>query len=71
MEIGPFAWTRRIACGRDARVGIFTNPKVQVNNAPQRLIRIESGGKTLKFGVMIPDEQKTFIAEAVRRAVTG
>ncbi len=69
LEIGPFGWTRRIQCDRGARVSIQTNPNMQVNNAPQRLIHVECKGKTLKFGTMIPEMQKNFIAEAVRRAV--
>jgi hypothetical protein len=42
---------------------------VQVNQRPQRVILVETQGKKLKFGTMIPDEAKGFIAELVRRRI--
>ena len=68
LEIGPFGWTRRLACDRSARVSLRP-AKWQNNHTPQELIEVECQGKTLKFGSSIPGEAKAFIAEALRRTL--
>ncbi len=65
-EIGPIGWTRRLACDKSARVGI-RDSAVRHNNVPQKLIHVECQGNSLKFGAIIPEDSKTFIAEAIRR----
>jgi hypothetical protein len=65
-EIGPVGWTRRLVCDKSARVSIKASAWRQ-NNAPQNQIHVECQGNSLKFGAMIPDDRKTFIAEAIRR----
>ena len=65
-EIGPLGWTRRLACDKSARVSIRASAW-RKNNAPQNQIHVECKGNSLKFGAMIPDDRKTFIAEAIRR----
>ena len=70
MELGPIAWTRRLVCDRGAHVSLsLTN--ITVNNVHQRVIQVECQGQTLKFGAMMSDDAKNFIAEAVRRTLTG
>lgn len=69
-EIGFIGWTRRLACDRSARVSIQTT-RWQGNGGPQHAIQIECDGKVLKFGTTIPDESKVFLAEAIRRTLTG
>lgn len=68
LEIGPISWTRRLTCDRSARVSI-RSAKWQKNNVSQQLIQVECQGNTLNFGSPIPDEQKAFIAEALRRSL--
>lgn len=65
-EIGPIGWTRRLVCDKSARVSI-RDSAVRHNNVPQKVIHVECQGNSLKFGAMIPDDRKTFIAEAIRR----
>jgi hypothetical protein len=69
-ELGPIAWTRRLACDRSARVSLQMS-NTRVNNVPQRVIQVDCQGRTLKFGVMMSDDAKSFIAEAVRRTLAG
>lgn len=68
MEVGPIRWTRRLACDRSARVSVQTSTW-QTNGAPQRVIQVECQANSLKFGTTIPDDQKAFIAEALRRSI--
>lgn len=68
IEIGPFGWTRRLACDRSARVSIQASAW-QNNGAPQRVIQVDCQSNTLKFGAGIPDPAKAFIAEALRRTI--
>ena len=70
LEVGPFGWTRRIACDRSARVSMKL-ANYRTNNVPQSLIHVECQGNILKFGAMMPDEVKNFIAEATRRTLAG
>jgi hypothetical protein len=65
-EIGPIGWTRRLACDKSARVSL-RDSAVRHNNVPQKLIHVECQGNSLKFGAIIPEEGKKFIAEAIRR----
>jgi hypothetical protein len=67
-EVGPIGWTRRLACDKTARVAI-RQAKWTKNNQVQYHIQVDCSGSTLKFGSMIPDEPKHFIAEAVRRMI--
>jgi hypothetical protein len=69
LRMGPFVWTRRHIYDGTTRVSIYQSPSVRVNNQPQRVILVETQGKKLKFGTMIPEEPKTFIAEWVRRRI--
>ena len=41
----------------------------QRNGAPQQVIQVECQANSLKFGTTIPDDQKAFIAEALRRSI--
>lgn len=70
IEIGSLAWTRRLACDRSARVSLPLS-NTRVNDVQQRAIQVECQGQTLKFGVMMSDDAKSFIAEAVRRTLVG
>ncbi|MGA0845941.1 MAG: hypothetical protein ACO3RV_05310 [Luteolibacter sp.] len=70
MELGPFGWTRRILCDRDARVSIRQS-SWKKNNQVQYHIQVNSGDKTLKFATAIPQEPKSFIAEAIRRMIAS
>ncbi len=70
MELGPFSWKRRIACDKGARVSIRQS-SWKKNNQMQYHIQVESGGETLKFATGIPEEPKTFIAEAIRRMIVS
>jgi hypothetical protein len=65
-EVGPIGWTRRLACDKTARVSIKASAWRQ-NNVPQNQIHVECLGNSLKFGAMIPEDRKPFIAEAIRR----
>lgn len=65
-EVGPIGWTRRLACDKSARVSIKASAWRQ-NNVPQNQIHVECQGNSLKFGAMIPEDRKVFIAEAIRR----
>jgi hypothetical protein len=65
-EIGPIGWTRRLACDKNARVSIRASAW-RKNNVPQNQIHVECQGNSLKFGAMIPEDRKAFIAEAIRR----
>lgn len=65
-EVGPIGWTRRLACDKSARVSIRASAWRQ-NNVPQNQIHVECQGNSLKFGAMIPEDRKTFLAEAIRR----
>jgi hypothetical protein len=65
-EVGPISWTRRLACDKSARVSIKASAWRR-NNVPQNQIHVEYQGNSLKFGAMIPEDRKTFIAEAIRR----
>jgi hypothetical protein len=65
-EVGPIGWTRRIVCDKSARVSI-RDSVVRHNNVPQKLIHVECQGNSLKFGAMIPEDRKPFLAEAIRR----
>jgi hypothetical protein len=67
LELGPFAWTRRLAVDRGARVCLATS-EVRHNGQQQQAIQIDCQGKTLKFGTMMELEAKIFMAEALRRA---
>lgn len=69
LRLGPLGWTRRHVYDGTTRVSIYQSPSVQVNQRPQRVILVETQGKKLKFGTMIPDEAKGFIAELVRRRI--
>jgi hypothetical protein len=44
---------------------------VRVNNVPQQAICIDTNGKSLKFGTMIPQNPKTYIAAVTRQTVSG
>jgi len=66
MEVGPIRWTRRLACDRSARVSMKLS-SMRTNNVPQSLIQVECQGNILKFGTMLPEEVKNFIAELIRR----
>jgi hypothetical protein len=68
IEVGLLGWTRRLACDRSARVSLQTS-NWQKNGAPQRVIQVDGQQGTLKFGAMIPDDAKAFIAEALRRTI--
>lgn len=70
MELGPFGWTRRIACDKSARVSIRHSTSTK-NNQVQHHIHVDSGGKSLKFASAIPEKPKTFIAEAIRRMIAS
>jgi hypothetical protein len=65
-EVGPIGWTRRLACDKSARVSIKASAW-RKNNVPQNQIHVECQGNSLKFGAMIPEDRKAFIAEAIRR----
>jgi hypothetical protein len=65
-EVGAFGWTRRLACDKKARVSIKASAW-RKNNVPQNQIHVDCQGNSLKFGAMIPDDRKHFIAEAIRR----
>jgi hypothetical protein len=69
LKLGPIRWTRRHMYDPTSRVSIQESPNVRVNNAPQRLIQIETQGQKLKFGTAIPEEAKNFIAEVIRRTI--
>ena len=43
----------------------------QTNDVPKSVIQVECQGNILKFGAMLPDEVKSFIAEATRRTLAG
>ncbi|MES2996574.1 MAG: hypothetical protein V4733_07165 [Verrucomicrobiota bacterium] len=66
--VGPLGWTRRISCGKDARVSIRM-AKWRQDNQPVEQIVIEDDGKALKFGGGFPHETKRWIAEAVKRQI--
>ena len=68
LELGPLAWTRRLAVDRGARVCLATS-EVNRNGQRQQAIQIDCQGKTLKFGTMMELEAKIFMAEALRRAL--
>lgn len=68
-EVGPFGWTRRMACDKTARVGIKASAW-RKNNVPQNQIHVECQGESLKFGAMIPEDRKVFLAEAIRRMLS-
>jgi hypothetical protein len=70
MELGPFSWKRRIACDKGARVSIRQS-SWKKNNQVQYHIQVDSGGKTLKCASTLPEEPKTFIAEAIRRMIVS
>jgi len=70
MKVGPFGWTRRLSCDRSARVSMKLS-STRVNNVPQSLIQVECQGNILKFGTMLPEEVKNFIAELIRRTLAG
>jgi hypothetical protein len=65
-EVGPVGWTRRLACDKSARVSIKASAW-RKNNIPQNQIHVECQGNSLKFGAMIPEDRKTYLAEAIRR----
>jgi len=68
--VGPLRWTRRLPCDRTSRVSLQTT-SVRVNNVPQQAICIDTNGKSLKFGTMIPQNPKTYIAAVTRQTVSG
>ncbi len=68
--VGPLRWTRRLPCDRTSRVSLQTG-SVKVNNVPQQAICIETNGKSLKFGSLIPKDPKTYIAAVSRQTVAG
>lgn len=65
-EVGPVGWTRRLACDKSARVSIKASA-LRKKNVPQKQIHVECQGDSLKFGAMIPEDHKTYLAEAIRR----
>jgi hypothetical protein len=70
MELGPLSWKRRIACDKGARVSIRQS-SWKKNNQVQYHIQVDSGGDTLKCASTLPEEPKTFIAEAIRRMIAS
>jgi len=71
--VGPIGWTRRLACDRSARVSIKRSSKWMVgrSNVPESQIQVDCQGNILKFGTMLPEEVKNFIAELIRRTLAG
>lgn len=69
LKLGPLGWTRRHVYDGTTRVSVRVSPNTRVNNQPQQLIVVETGGKTLKFGTILSEETKNFIAEFIRREI--
>jgi len=74
MKVGLLSWTRRLACDRSAQVRMFL-PSIQVsggtNSTTQRMIQVKCQGKTLNFGSVLPEKVILYIAEIIRRTLTG
>jgi|GEM_PF-2474005 len=74
MKVSPLSWTRRLACDRSAQVRMFL-PSIRVsggmNSTTQDLVQVECQGKTLDFGGAMPEDVKLYIAETIRRTLSG
>jgi len=69
VGVGKVGWTRRHPCSRDTRVSV-TMSNVRVNNMPKTGIEIRTGDKKLMFGTMWREDAKTFVATALKRALS-
>ena len=70
VGVGPFRWTRRQSYDRNSRVSLQTS-SVRVNNVLQEVICLETGDQSLKFGSLIREDAKLYIAAVVRQTLAG
>ncbi len=68
--VGKFGWTRRHPCTKETRVAV-TMSNLRVNNVPKTGIEIRTGDKKLLFGTIWTEEAKTFVATALKRALSS
>lgn len=67
VAIGPFGWRRRFDPARARSVKIAPG-SVTKNGQPQYVIFLESnGGKPIKFGSLLREDRKRFVAAQVNR----
>lgn len=67
LGIGPVGWTRQIAL--DPQTTVRLQPgSTRINNVPQRDIVITSGEEQLKFGALLPEHVRVFLAAVIERA---
>jgi hypothetical protein len=66
LGIGPFGWPRQISLAPDTTVRLQPG-KTRINNVPQRDIVITTGEKQLKFGAMLPEPVRVFLAAVIER----
>ncbi len=68
LGIGPIGWRRTIPLAPDTTV-LLQASSVRVNNVRQRDVVVTTGGRSIKFGAMLPEEVRVFIAAVLHKAV--
>lgn len=67
LGIGLIGWTRQITL--DPQTTVRLQPgSTRINNVPQRDVVITTGEKQLKFGAMLPEPVRIFLAAVIERA---
>lgn len=67
MGIGPLGWRRTITLAPDTSV-LLEASSVRVNNVRQRDIVVTTGDRRIKFGAMMPEHVRVFIAAVLQKA---
>jgi hypothetical protein len=70
VGVGPIGWTRNFLYGPDTAVSLEMT-SIQKNNVPQRAIALRNGESVLKFGALIPEEAKRYIAAVITQHCMG
>jgi DNA-directed RNA polymerase subunit RPC12/RpoP len=67
LGIGPVGWTRQIALVPQTTVRLQPGT-TKLNNVPQRDIVVTTGPNQLKFGALLPEPVRVFVAAVIERA---
>ncbi|MEX1044762.1 MAG: hypothetical protein WEC73_01430, partial [Chthoniobacterales bacterium] len=68
--VGPFGRRQYTPLGRDTVIR-FAPSRMPVNGRPRREIVMTTGSPTVKFGALLPENVRVFLAAVLRQAASA